>query len=203
MKRITALIVISLFLTSFVSAQLNSGSKFIAGANRFAANSYGDKDVGSDLDADKYFNMGLNAKAGYFIKNRIAVGALADFGYSSLKYGTSDYKTTYSNWLVGPLARYYLEYITLIPFAEASLGFGSSSSKTLFDTSETTSKHSVINASVGIGADYFLNESIAVEGLLNYNINKQKPTGEGATGDGHVQKGLGVSFGILIYFGVF
>jgi len=203
MKQITATIVISLFLTSFVSAQLNSGSKFIAGTSRLAVNSYSDKDLGSDLDVDKYFNMGLNAKAGYFIKNRIAVGALADFGYSSLKYGSSDYKDINSSFLLGPVARYYLEYITLIPFAEASLGFGSSSSKILFDTTETTYKHSLLNASLGIGADYFLNENIAIEGLLNYSIKKQKPTGEGATGDGHVEKGLGASFGVVIYFGVF
>jgi hypothetical protein len=201
MKRFSFLLIIILFSSFILKAQMNTGSKFVAGYNQFGINSYHDKDKASSSDPDKYFNINLTTKAGYFLKNRIAIGGFADVGYQKINYVTSDFKVIYSDWSLGPLARYYVEYGSLIPFAEISVGFGLNTTKSESATTTIESKHSVFGLKGGIGADYFLNESIAFEGMANYYMNRLKPKGDNATGEGSTQNGFELSFGVIFYFG--
>jgi hypothetical protein len=201
MKRLSSLIAIILFTTTILNAQMNTGSKFVAGSNNFSFGASNEKYVGTTSDPYKYFNINLNTKAGYFLKNRIAIGGLIDFGYGKSSQGTT-YKNSSTIWSIGPLARYYVEYGKLIPFAEASVNFGMQNSKTEYSaTSTIEEKHSVFGIKAGIGADFFLNESIAFEGMLNYYMNRLKPATKGATGEGTLENGFGCSFGIIFYFG--
>ena len=202
MKRLIFFIAILLVSSVLVKAQMNSGSKFLAGNNSLSVQSYTDKDKDFDVDPDKYFNLNLTTKAGYFLKNRIAIGGMIDYGYARRNFVTSQYKYTDISWMIGPLARYYMEYGTLVPFFEASAGFGVTVNKQEpFDSTPFESKHSVFGLKGGVGADYFLNESIAFEGMINYFMNSQKPSGDGATGAGSVRNGVQVNFGVIFYFG--
>jgi len=201
MKRLILLFSLGLMVFPFLNAQMNSGSKFIAGNNQFSFHNSGYKEKGSDLDPDKYFNLNLSTKAGYFIKNRIAVGGMINYDVSKVNYVASMYKNTNTSWSIGPLARYYTEYGSLIPFAEASVGFGMNVDKTESDLYNNETKHSLFSLKGGVGANYFLNESIAFEGMLYYFFDTLKPKSAGATGPGHVENGFGANFGIIFYFG--
>jgi hypothetical protein len=201
MKRIIFIIVISLSISVMLKAQMNSGSKFIAGSNQLSFSVHNQKYLGTTSDPTKYFNFDLNTKAGYFLKNRIAIGGLVDYGFQ--KSSQSSYSKNYiTGFSIGPLARYYVQYGTLIPFAEASVVFGIQNNKTIYEALPTTEfKHSVLGFKAGIGANYFLNESIAFEGMLDYYMTKLKPKWEGATGDGELESGVELSVGIIFYFG--
>jgi hypothetical protein len=201
MKRIFLFLVIFTFSSLFLKAQMNTGSKFVAGYNQLGLSAYSDKSVGSTTKPDKYFNLDLTTKAGYFLKNRIAVGGMINYSLSKINYVTSALKASNTEWSIGPLARYYVEYGTLIPFAEASFTYGmrNSTQESASFTSEI--KHSVFGLNAGIGADYFLNQSIALEGMLGYSVKRLKPATKGATGQGHTENGFGCSFGVIFYFG--
>jgi hypothetical protein len=201
MKRIFLLLVIFTFSSFLLKAQMNTGSKFVAGYNQLGINAYSDKSVGSTSKPDKYFNLDLTTKAGYFLKNRIAVGGMINYSRSTINYVTSALKAADTEWSIGPLARYYVEYGTLIPFAEASFTYGMRNSIQESASFTNEIKHSVLGFNAGIGADYFLNQSIAFEGMLGYNMKRLKPQMTGATGQGHLENGFGCTFGVIFYFG--
>ena len=202
MKRTIFLCAGILFSTTILFSQMNTGSKFISGNSNFGINSYSEKDKGSDTDADKFFNLNLTTRGGYFLKNRLAIGGLVDLGFNKSEYPLMDEKSTSSHWMVGPLVRYYTEYGNIIPFAEASIGFGmEKSTYEYFESNPFETKHSLFGLKGGVGADYFINESIAVEGMASYYYNRLKPKMDGATGEGHVKSGFEVTFGVVFYFG--
>jgi hypothetical protein len=199
MKKIMFALAILIFASAYLKAQMNTGSKFVAGYNNLSFNASSDKYVGTTSDPEKYFDIGLTTKAGYFLKNRLAIGGLVNYNYSKATFA-ADSKNISSGWSIGPLARYYLQYASIIPFAELSTEFGMTNNKQIFTSTTTESKHTVFGLNVGIGADYFLNESIAFEGMLGYSFDRVKPGGD-ATGDGYKTNGFGCSFGIVFYFG--
>lgn len=201
MKNLILTIILVFVGGTLLQAQMNSGSKFVAGYNQLSFNSNSYKEKGSSLEPDKYTNFDLTTKAGYFMKNRIAIGGMVNYNLSRTNYKVSMSKYTNTSWLIGPLARYYTEYGSLIPFAEASVGFGMNVSKQESDLYNSETKHSVFGLKGGVGANYFLNESIAFEGMLYYYYNTLKPKSAGAIGPGHIESGLGVNFGIIFYFG--
>ncbi len=201
MKHTTLLLVLLFCSSFFLKAQMNTGSKFIAGYNQFGFKTYTDKAVGTSSDADKYFHLNLTTKAGYFLKNRIAIGAIIDYNHSVQNFVTSIYKNIDTEWAFGPIARYYMEYGKIIPFAEISATYGMKNSRTESLSFNNEIKHSVLSLSAGIGANYFLNEKIAIEGMLNYGMSRLKPTMKGATGEGHLESGFGCNFGLIFYFG--
>jgi len=203
MKKTLSLLAVSILLTSFAYSQMNTGSYFVSGNTNFDFGLGSVKYVDVDDNKANTTCFYLTPKAGYFIKNRIAVGGLINLSIdiSNQKDALYEYKFTESEWYIGPFGRYYVEYGKLIPFAEVSLAFGGNKSKTDIagDASETT--HSVFIISGGVGASYFLTESFALEGLIQYSRNRQKPTWEGADGEGHVISGVNFMIGVAVYFG--
>lgn len=180
---------------------MNTGSKFVAGYTQLGFKTYTDKAVGTNSDPDKYFNLNLTTKGGYFLKNRLAVGAVLNYDHSVQNFVTSDMKNTDTEWAIGPLARYYMEYGKIIPFGEALVTYGMRNSLTEYTSFNNEIKHSVFSLGAGVGADYFLNEKIALEGMLTYGMSRLKPAMDGATGEGHLESGFGMNFGVIIYFG--
>ncbi len=180
---------------------MNSGSYFISGISNFHFAKEIAKDIDSDQGKENTTSFSFTPKMGYFLKNRICIGVLTNITLSGSKISDFDYKNTDTEWYIGPFGRYYLEYGKITPFAELSAAFGGQTSK--FETTDGTSKttHSLLRAAGGIGANYFLNESIAFEAILEYIYNKRKPTSEGATGSGHLDSGISFSIGVVVYFG--
>ncbi len=204
--------IMGIMMSLGIFAQMNSGSYFTSASIPLDLSIYSSKDLDSPDSKQSNFDIQFNPKVGYFFKNRIALGGIVD--YSINRYSFDDGSIDGSNvgsyseraLLFGPLGRYYLEYGSLIPFAEAFIGFGRSSTKESsdFDGEKTTTitKHSVTKMAVGGGANYFLNESIALEALLQYFWYKQKPTEQPEVGGlGHVDTGIMLTVGVSVYFG--
>jgi len=201
--RTTTLILLLFSICTLSFGQLNTGSLFVAGNAGFDLQAYGQKDVDSEVKTN-HFDISLNPKAGYFLKDQLAIGvALNTWAYRSSgeDFSGTTYTSTTSGILFGPFARYYYEYGEFIPFGEVFIGFGSDKEKT--ESGEFTSEtpHSVFQTTAGVGADYFLNEKVAIEAVLKYFYERQKPSGENATGGGHNYNGVVFQIGLGIYFG--
>ena len=202
MKRLTILTVILFVAITSLQAQLNTGSKFVASNTtlKFHASNYKQKDA--TQDPNKYFDANLAAKGGYFLKNGIAIGGMIEYNLSKQNQVVSEAKTSSSGLLVGPVARYYTEYGSIIPFAEVSVGFGVNKTKFEFPgTPATTEKGPVLNVKPGLGADYFVNDNFAIEGMIYYLFNREKYNPGDTNEIIYIENGFGVAFGVVFYFG--
>jgi hypothetical protein len=206
MKKILFTLVLFFFISAYSYSQMNTGSLFASGTTNLNFKSYADKDIDNSDYKVNYTDISFNPKVGYFLKNRIGVGGMMELSRNKTKYNYLDTEDTEteSSFLIGPFARYYVEYGSIIPFAEVGAGIGST--KYVYKSGdveggESETKHSQMQVNLGAGADFFLNDYCAVEGMLQYFYNKQKPTTEGNTGSGHASSGLVISFGLTIFFG--
>lgn len=155
MKRTSLLLaVVAMLCVNVTKAQIQQGNVLVGG-------DLGGLSLG--LNGDGYFNLSLNPKAAWFIKDNIAIGGYAKLGVSTAKdAGTT---TVYG---VGPLARYYVNDPKINPlrharfFAEANVGIeGSNYSK--------GGSTNGLGIGVGPGIAYFITPNIGLEALLKYD----------------------------------
>lgn len=188
-------VLFSLFLVIFcfpAFSQMNTGSVFAAANSSFNLGFATINNIDSN-DKNTVLTYTLNPKLGYFVKNRFGVGAGMEFASSPTDYGRD------SRLLFGPFSRYYVQYGSLIPFGELSLGYGYQNTIIISLGESFKTKHSLLSAAAGVGTDFFFNEKIAVEAILKYYYEKQKPT-DNLLGEGHTVSGIAAFFGIVIFF---
>lgn len=120
-------------------------------------------DIKLNLNKGGNFNVNINPKAAWFIRDNIAVGAYVNLGLSTAKgAGTS------VNYGVGPLARYYINDKTLNLvqhsrfFIEGTAGIEGYNPVTGDNTNG-------LGLGVGPGLAYFITPNIGLEGLVKYN----------------------------------
>lgn len=128
--------------------------------------------------------IGLNPNVGYFLINNLAVGA--SLGLTS--YSSAGLSAT--QFAIGPFVRYYV--VDLGPkaklFGQGQFGYGSL--KFEDEDAETN-----VGWGLGAGVAYFLNPSIALEGLLGYNSNKSNETNAVANNAFTFNVGFQIHFG--------
>ena len=202
MKKTLLLSSMLILISVFSFCQMNTGSFFATGTTGLNLEAYSGKNVDSDTKTG-YLDFSFQPKVGYFLKNRIALGAgiMSGLERSSTDEPNFESTNTTSSLVLGPFGRYYYEYGSFIPFADAFIGFGRQNSKYKSGDLTTNTPHSIFKVAAGVGSDYFINETVAIEGLLQYFWEKQKPSGDNSDGGGHNYSGLMLSLGILVYFG--
>lgn len=139
------------------------------------------------------FNMTITPKVAWFTSDNLAVGGFVDIGVSSAEGAGTTF--TYG---VGPLARYY--------FGTADVNTASTSARrsSRFFVEGTAGLQGVnvsngsstngLGIGIGPGLAYFVNQNIALEGLLKYT----KAFGFGNTGNGASILQLGIGFQIYL-----
>jgi hypothetical protein len=145
-------------LFSTTNAQIQKGN-YLVGSSILASN-FG-------LNTNGGYNIALQPKAAYFIKDNLAIGAYINLGTSKV---TKDTPTSFT-YAVGGLGRYYLSpneagVTTLLNhgrfFFEGTAGIGGKNTK---GGTNTTG----LDFGVGPGYSYFITPEIGVEGLVKYN----------------------------------
>ncbi|MEA9415217.1 MULTISPECIES: outer membrane beta-barrel protein [unclassified Flavobacterium] len=135
--------------------QFEKGNMFIEGSIK----------INTGGQADFY---GFSPKFGYFLDDKIAIGA--KLNYSDNKIKTPESKTTVFG--IGAFARYYflqLDSKRFKAYGEAGLGYGRNRVETplIDDTSNS------ITADINVGLNYFVTRNIAVTftlaNVLSYN----------------------------------
>ncbi len=99
--------------------------------------------------------------AGYFIMDNLGVGINVTYSSTSLN------NSTLTSLAFGPWARYYV-----IPNAFAQSGYNMGTNKISGDFGKATTKNSSMY--LGVGYSAWLSNSVALEPMVYYNIQKEK-----------------------------
>jgi hypothetical protein len=180
MKRTLSLLaILILLLTQKTNAQLERGNVLV-GADLARFNLGLEKDAGFDIN--------INPKAAWFIKDNVALGLQVQFGVSK----TNDTSATRTTYAIGPLARYYVNKpdMNLLKhgrwFVEANAGIQGQ------NTSKGNGSTNGLGIGVGPGYAYFITPNIGFETLLKYNPII-------GFGNDHFTSSLNLNFGFQIY----
>lgn len=150
--------------------------------------------------ARKEFALGLTPTVGFFVANRLAVGAELSLAYVSSKasYGSGDFRSRAFEYGIAPFARYYvLDAPKHKFFGQASYGITGFTGK--YETYDgggfnQTSKVSYWTGSVGAGYDYFISPMVALEVQPYYRYTSTDLEAD-------IRKNRwGVSVGLQIFF---
>lgn len=140
------------------------------------------------LEKGSPFSMSLEPKAGFFIKDNVAVGGYVNFGLQTLP-GSTGSITTYG---VGALARYYLGATEAPSFIKHTRIFFEGNAGISGKNVPNGSNTNGLGIGIGPGIAYFITPNIGLETLLKYN---------GLVGFGNTtaQSDLNLNVGFQIY----
>jgi hypothetical protein len=174
MKQLLLLTTITLFSISAFS-QLNK-KQFLVGGS-IAYDTY--KTTDYDFHKEKHRDLQLSSGVGYFILNKLAIGADIEFYSYKLESLTEDHRQSISNTLYfSPFVCYYFfpKNNKLNFFGKIEYNYGTSKSKFLSDSIiyDFSSKTTSTGFSYSIGPVFFISPIVALELSLSYNISKDK-----------------------------
>lgn len=146
--------------------------------------------IGSTIGATNFnfetetFAINVQPRAGYFIGERVALGALVNLGFLSEKQGDDVF-----SYGIAPFVRYYFPEgasPTGRWFGEGSVGIAGSSG----------GEDNPVSLTLGASAGYahFISRTVALEGILGYTYNEADIDVEGSG-----SAGLALSVGFQIY----
>jgi hypothetical protein len=152
MKKVLSLLLIFVGIFPFSSeAQIQKGN-FLIGTDL----------AGLSFGSGGYFNVNIDPKLAFFIKNNLAVGPYINFGLTTAKNSS-----TYTTYGVGGLARYYVNDPKSDVVKHGRLFFEGNAGI------EGTNTHSASTNGLGLGIGpgyaYFITPNIGLETLLKYN----------------------------------
>ncbi|MCK4746289.1 MAG: outer membrane beta-barrel protein [Bacteroidales bacterium] len=157
MRKILLIFVAVLLVSLPALSQFNSGSFYFSGAThgKLAFESQS-SEFGSNYNT---LCIGLTPEAGYFIRNRLAVGGaiLMDIEKGLGEFGSSIYEVVF-----GPNVRYYLPRDTdMQVFLYGFAGYG------------FVTDHQLLKIIAGPGINFFLTEKIAFEAKVLYALSRE------------------------------
>jgi len=185
----------TLFCTAFTImlfhhgyAQLSRGS-FVAGATLYPVVRHWT----DGADEVKSYKVTINPGISYFVKDKLAVGLVAPWTYSSHKH--PDHSVSQETYAVGPAMRYYFPFGHWAVFPMISHTYGWLTQKAI-DTSHSTStnKGNLRTFTGGAGITYFITRHVGVEGMLCYEQSKLtwKDRADGSFTDWDITWNIGV-----------
>ncbi len=173
MKNFLALLILLITVTN-LSAQIQKGTVLIGGTVGF-------NNVSEDGDGITTINF--SPIVGFFLSDRLAIGGSLDF---NLIADDGDNTTSFG---LTPFVRYYFNDSGPARFfGQAKAGFQIGTT----DFSEDVSTALVFG--LGLGADFFLNDNVAIEGFLGYQ-RLQYPDAEFGINN------IGLNFGVAAFIG--
>jgi len=168
MKRIIILAFIVLAGYSAM-AQPAAGKLFVGG--NFSIYTQTNKEKSEGTTHEDYTETGFDIlpMAGYFLSDRLAVGA--QLGVSSSIYKDPDVladKQTSTVFRINPFGRYYLISGTGGLFAEASFGLGIGTTKYFYEATTSQYDRMMLSAGVAPGVYYYFTPKLALEGKFGW-----------------------------------
>lgn len=158
-----------------LSAQISRGTIMLggtAGVNNASA------------DGNSYTTIDVDPLFGYFLGDRFALGASVNL---SVFLGEDVTSTSFG---FNPFARYYFNTSgTALLFGQAHVGYQN------FGENEFGDDLSALNYGLGVGVDFFLNDHVAIEGVLGYR--RQQNTDDSDDALNHI----GLNFGVAAFIG--
>jgi opacity protein-like surface antigen len=168
-KRFLTMLAIVSFFAVGAFAQIQKGNAMVGGSAGFQ-------------NGDDATQVSLSPKVGYFVIDKLAIGASLDVEFAK----AGDDKST--SFGLSPFARYYLTDGTpLKVFGEAGFGIARIKISGFDDTFKSN------QIGLGIGASYFLNDNVAVDAIFGYNSFQLE--------DADRSNIFGLTIGVQAFFG--
>ena len=181
MKRILIGVSIAIALNVSAFGQFNSGSSYFSGATHCK--------IGFESQSDEFSSnyntlcFGLTPEAGYFIKNRFAVGGAI---FMDIEMGLGEFGSSIYEFVFGPNVRYYLPRdsdMQVFLYGFAGYGF--------------VTDHQLFKIMLGPGINFFITEKIAFEAKALYAFSREwNPE----MGGNHNLNDVSLLFGISLFF---
>lgn len=152
------LVVLLAFIPNLMHSQISKGD-YLLGGSIYLGYVDGNYFNGSDND-NRQFSISLNPSAGYFIKDKFAIGTSLSYNFNyNIKNNSS-----YHGLAIGPYLKYYFleKERNVNVFSRLSYNFEINES---FENSRS-------NFNIGAGPVFFINKSIAIETGIYYNYSK-------------------------------
>ncbi|ELR69600.1 hypothetical protein C900_04825 [Fulvivirga imtechensis AK7] len=174
MRIVKAYCVLILFfvLTFKGFAQLEKGHFMVGGNISFEKSKTELPQNGPNVSDHKQLTFSIDPDISYFLADNLALGVVTPFSYSKNSNSMQDQASkTYS---VGPKLRYYFPSGRWAIFPEVSytIGWntteGSIFSPDVGEVIEAKAKGNTSMFSGGLGGAYFINDHVAIEGVLFY-----------------------------------
>ena len=194
MKKIITVFAFAL-ICSGAFAQFNQGRMLVGGNVGFSATTNKVDFNNTTTTQSKSTTFSLTPQVGYFIIDKLAVGAGLNLTSVTDKADGSSDKDTQTSFSLVPMVRYYLDPGV---FFQGQVGFGSASHKNVDGSTTTTVKAGLFSWGVGVGYAYFLNDHVAIEPMLMYGMDTQKNKDNDAK---YIASTLSVNVGFQIYLG--
>ena len=161
-------------ITAGAFAQFNQGTKMVGGTVSFSSTTAKEKFDNTTRKIETNTDFSLAPQFGYFVIDRLALGAALDFSLSNEKSKTDERNITYTTVQIAPFVRYYLPAGV---FFEGQFGVGTTkASGENWNGATVEGKENVFSWSLAAGYAIMINESVAIEPMLGYgSINYADP----------------------------
>lgn len=157
-----------------VNAYINRGSYLIGGNLSSSFNGYTNAYPGQPTERGSVLRVNVDAKAGYFNWDDIALGLKTGFSHFNFFNDSADFRSKQTILLYGPFVRGYLDNGF---FGELSAGWGLNN---IFRNSQSN----LFSGEAGIGYSFFMrdigrqnyflrNKQIAIEPMVLFRYNRQ------------------------------
>ncbi len=172
MKKQKIILILLLFGSSLLFAQVEKGNWYMAGYSNLGLNIGTNKTEydGTTNENYKYSDFNFTPEAGYFVMNQLVTGLFIDFDRYTYKYVDGD-KNFDTKIMLGPFVRYYItDFKGLWPYAEGRVGFGTEK-YTYSNNSGTEQKWSYFTTKLGAGATYFVAKHVGLDLFMGYDYD--------------------------------
>jgi len=175
---------LALLVCSAAYSQTQKGGYMLGGNGSFGYNSvevfYVDQNIINDNEQTS-IGASLNPNVSYFLWDNLAVGIVSGLNITYSKNLYTNYNHRFNRFTyvsLGPQIRYYFPFQRFAIFPQVQYLLRRESERrdninpiTNLPVTDRTQRK-IGNLQLGIGGAYFITHSMAVEGLLNYNVNK-------------------------------
>jgi len=193
--KILLLLLASVFCLPTLKAQTQQGSFLAGGSISMAFEKEKSKFDGTTTDGDSHTDISFAPIGGIFFADGMVAGAGITVSSSVRESDDGSIKSTTTGFGIMPFFRYYHESGL---FGHASFAVGSGKSTFESGGTETETKFGLFEWELGPGYALFLNENVAVEGLLVYNSETQSI--KDVTGDPkNITTGILISIGFTVF----
>ncbi len=162
-------LLLALASAGYLQAQPSAGNLFVGGSVGFSISIDKTKSGGTTHKDETTHNITLLPMAGYFLSDRIAMGARLGIDAEITKAPDNVLeKSTVTSFVINPFGRYYLISGTGGLFAEASVVVAPGSEKDHFE--DETNTYNTMFFSVGLapGVYYYISEKLALEAKFGW-----------------------------------
>jgi hypothetical protein len=177
-------------------AQLVQGTKIVGGDFGLEFSTSKSKYNNQTVTTGNSTSFTLEPKFGYFVIDNLAVGGELSISSYTSKYEDYDGKSTGTSIAIGPFVRYYFPPKI---FVEAKYAVGTAKYKDDFFGDMEESKYALSAFSLGAGYAAFINENIAIEPMLGYQLIGQKNKTDNEPAVKNTDGGLFIRVGFQIY----